>query len=96
MTKNSPKPHLMYFWPETTNTAKTRSFPDTTLPFDDPKQLSPDSDQVLDKSDVRFQRKCPKTWFFLAKMAKFWTKKGSKNGPDFFVRTEILLTISKE
>ena len=43
--------------------AKARIFSDTTLPFDDPKQLSQDSDQVLDKSDVRFRRKCPKTWF---------------------------------
>ena len=42
-------------------TAKARIFSDTTLPFDDPKQLSPDSDQVLDKSDVWFQRKFLKT-----------------------------------
>ena len=41
-------------------TAKTRIFPDTTLTFDDSKQLSPVSDQVLDKSDVQFRRKCPK------------------------------------
>ena len=40
---------------------KKRNFPDTTLPFDDSKQLSPVSDQVSDKSDVRFRRKCPKT-----------------------------------
>ena len=44
-----------------TKMAKTRIFPDTTLPLDDTKQLSPVSDQVLDKSDVRFRRKCPKT-----------------------------------
>ena len=31
-----------------------RNFPDTTLPFDDSKQLSSVSDQVLDKSDVWF------------------------------------------
>ena len=44
-------------------TAKTRNFPDITLPLDDSKQMSPDSNQVLDKSDVRFRRKCPKTSF---------------------------------
>ena len=43
--------------------AKTRIFLDTTLPFNDSKQLSQVSDQVLDKSDVRIRRKCPKTWF---------------------------------
>ena len=44
-------------------TTKTRNFPDKTLPFDDSKQTSPVSDQVLDKSDVQFRRKCMKTWF---------------------------------
>ena len=39
----------------------TRIFLDTTLPFNDSKQLSQVSDQVLDKSDVRIRRKCPKT-----------------------------------
>ena len=39
----------------------TRIFLDTTLPFDDSKQLSQVSDQVLDKSDVRIRTKCPKT-----------------------------------
>ena len=41
--------------------AKTRVFPDTTLSFDDSKQLSTVSDQVLDKSEVLFGRKGPKT-----------------------------------
>ena len=36
--------------------AKTRIFPDTTLPFEDSKQLSPVAGQGLDKSGVR---KCP-------------------------------------
>ena len=49
------------FDPKMAKTAKTRIFPDTTLPLDDKKQLSPVSDQVLDKSDVRIRRKCPKT-----------------------------------
>ena len=85
-------------------TAKTRVFPDTTLPFNDSKQLSPVSDQALDISDVRFRRKCLITWFLRengqilhqkrveenarkpdlwAKIAKFWTKKGSKMVPTF-------------
>ena len=41
------------FDPEMAETAKTRIFPDTTLPLNDSKQLSQVSDQVLDKSDVR-------------------------------------------
>ena len=57
-------PQAMYFWPKMVKTAKTRIFLDTTLPFDDSKQLSQVSDQVLDKSDVWIRRKCPKTWFF--------------------------------
>ena len=36
------------FDPKMTKTAKTRIFPDTTLPFDNSKQLFPVSDQVLD------------------------------------------------
>ena len=63
-------------------TAKTRIFPDKTLPFDDPKQLSPDSNQVLDKSDVRFRRKCPNTWFF-SENGQILDQKGPKNGPNF-------------
>ena len=80
----------MYFWPKMAKTAKTRIFPDTTLPLDDTKQLSPVSDQVLDKSDVRIRRKCPKTWF-LSKNGQILDQKGSKNGPDFLVRTKIVI-----
>ena len=68
MAKNSPKPSnvttsnvfLTQKWPKGQN----KNFTDTTLPFDDSKQLSQVSDQVLDKSDVWIRRKCPKTWFF--------------------------------
>ena len=54
-------PQAMYFDPKMAKTAKTRIFLDTTLPLNDSKQLSQVSDHVLDKSDVRFRRKCPKT-----------------------------------
>ena len=40
------------FDPKMAKTAKTRIFPDTTLPFSDSKQLSQDSEQFLDKSDA--------------------------------------------
>ena len=73
----------------------TRIFLDTTLQFDDSKQLSQVSDQVLDKSDVLIRKKCPKPDFW-AKMAKFWTKKGSKNGPDFLSEQKLSLTIFKQ
>ena len=43
------------FDPKMAKTAKTRNFPEITLPFDDSKQMSPVSDQVLDKSDVPFE-----------------------------------------
>ena len=67
MAKNGPKPYnvttcnvfLTQKWPKRSK----QEFSHTTLPFDDPKQLSPDSDQVLDKSDMRFQRKCLKPDF---------------------------------
>lgn len=52
----------MYF----TQMAKTRVFVGTTLPLNDSKQLSPVSNQVLDKSGMRIQRNCPKN-LFLAK-----------------------------
>ena len=42
-------------------TAKIRIFLDTTLSLNDSKQLYPDSGKVLDKSEVRFRRKFPKT-----------------------------------
>ena len=45
-------------------TAKTRIFPDTTLPFDDSKQLTPVSDQALDKSDMWFEENIQKPDFF--------------------------------
>ena len=50
-------PQAMYFDPKIAKTANTRIFLDTTLPFDDSKQLSQVSDQVLDKSDERIRRK---------------------------------------
>ena len=54
-------PHAIYFDRKMAKMAKISNFPDTTLPFDDSKQLSPVSDQVLDKSDVWFRIKGPKT-----------------------------------
>ena len=83
------------FDPKKAKMAKTSIFPDTTLPFDDSKQLSPVSDEDLDKSDERLRRKCPKT-SFSSKMAKFWTKKGSKNCPDFLSEQKFSLTIFKQ
>ena len=68
-------------------TAKTRIFPDTTLPFDDSKQLSQVSDQVLDKSDMRFRRKCPKS-LFLSKKRQILNQKGPKNAPRFFCQNK--------
>ena len=81
----------MYFWPKIGQNGQNKNFPrhNTDIKWSS-KQLSPISGKVLDKSDVRFQRKRPKTDFWI-KMAKFWTKKGSKNGPDFFVRTKIFI-----
>ena len=70
MTGKSQKPYKCHhrqciFDPKMAKKAKTRIFPDTTLLFDDSdsKEFSPVSDQALDKSDVRFRRKCPKTDF---------------------------------
>ena len=76
-------------------TAKTRNFPDTTLPFDDSKQLSTVSEQVLDKSDERFWRNCPKTCF-LNENGQILDQKGSKNGPDFLSEQKFSLTILKQ
>ena len=63
--KKQPKticPHMQcIFDPKMVKMAKTTILPDTTLPFNDSGQLPPVFDQVLDKSDVWFQRKCPKT-----------------------------------
>ena len=70
-------PHAIYFYLKMAKTAKTRIFPDTTLPFDDPKHLSPDFDQVLDKSDERFQRKCPKNLIFEQKWPNFRPNKSN-------------------
>ena len=54
-------PQAMYFWPKNGQNGQNKNFSDTTLAFDDSNQLSPASDQVLDKSDVQIRRKCPKT-----------------------------------
>ena len=83
-------PQAMYFWPKNSQNGKTRIFLDTTLTLNDSKQLSPVAGKVLDKSDVRFQRKCPKTWF-LSENGQILDKKGSKNGPNFFVRTKTFI-----
>ena len=62
-----------------------RSLKTSEEPINYKKQRSPVSDQVLDNSDARFRKKCKKPHFW-AKIAKFWTKKGCKNGQFFFVR----------
>ena len=77
-------------------TAKTRIFLDTTLPFDDSKHLSPVSDQVLDKSDVWFRRKCPKTWFLSENGQILDQKKGPKMAQIFLSGQKNSLTISKQ
>ena len=81
------------FYPKMVKTAKTRIFPDKTLPVNDSKQLSPVSDQVFNKSGVRFRKKMSKNLFFLVKMDKFWTKKGAKNGHDFLSEKKFSLSI---
>ena len=75
-------PQAMYFYLKMAKTAKTRIFPDTTLPFNGSDQLSPVSDKVLDKSDVRFRRKCPKTWF-LSENGQILDQKKVKMAPIF-------------
>ena len=41
------------------------------------KAIVPNSAQALDKSDVWFRRKCPKTWF-LSEKGQILDKKGSR------------------
>ena len=62
-------------------TAKTRTFPDPTLPFDDSKQLSPVSDQVLDKTDVRFQN--VRTPVFFSENGQIFDQKRVQKWPQF-------------
>ena len=88
MAKNSLKPYNVttsnvFLTQKMAKTAKTRIFPDTTLPFDDSRQLSPVGDKVLDKSDVRFRRKCPKTWF-LRENGQILHQKRVQKWPWFF------------
>ena len=95
MTKNSPKTYKCHniqciFDPKKAKKAKNREFPDKTLPFNDSKQLSPVSDQVLDKSAVQFRIKWPKAYFW-SKNGQISDQKGPKYGPDFFVRTKIVI-----
>ena len=78
------------FDPKMAETAKKRIFQGTTMSFDDLKQLPPVSDQVLDKSDVRFRRKYPNTWF-LNKNGQILDQKRVKNGPDICVRRKIFI-----
>ena len=72
-------------------TAKTRIFPDTTMPFDDSKQLSPVSDQVLNKSDERFRKKMSENLIFEQKWPNFGPKKGPKMAPIFFSEQKIVI-----
>ena len=80
MTKNSPKPYKCHhmqciFYPKMTKTAKPRIFPDKTLSFDDSKQLSPVSDQDLEKSDVQFSKKMSEILIFERKWPNFGRNK---------------------
>ena len=79
MAKNGQKHHFVstrnvFLTKKLAKTAKIRIFLDTTLPLNYSKQLSPVSGKVLDKSDVWFQRKCPKTWL-LSENGKFLDQK---------------------
>ena len=75
-----------------TKTAKTKIFPDTTLPLNDWKQLSQVSDQVTWNSDKRFSRKQPKTRF-LSKNGQILDQKGTKNDQKIFL-SQPKLTLS--
>ena len=77
--------------------AKTRIFPDTTLPLFDWKQLSQVFEQVTWNSDLRFWRKSSKTWFFGQKWPKM-AKKGQKRpNENFFQKSawNIFLVLSR-
>ena len=80
----------MYFWPKNSQNSQNKNFPRHNTAIRWFKQFSQVSDQVLDKSDVWIRRKCPKTWF-LSENGQILDQKGSKNGPDFFVRTKIVI-----
>ena len=100
MAKNGPKPYNVttsnvFLSQKWTKRQKTRIFLDTTLAFDDSNQLSPVSDQVLDKSDVRIRRKCPNTRF-LSENCQILDQKGSKNGPIFLSEQKFSLTTFKQ
>ena len=66
------------FYLKMAKTAKTRNFLDITLSFDDSKLMFPVSDQVLDKSDVQFQKKMPENLIFEQEWPNFGPKKGPK------------------
>ena len=76
-------------------TVKTRIFSDTTLAINDSNQLSPVSDQVLDKSDVQIRKKRPKTLFF-SENGQILDRKGSKIAPIFLSEQKFSLTIFKQ
>ena len=77
----------VFFYLKMAKTAKTSIYLDTTLPLNDSKQLSQVSDQVLDKSDVQFRRKWPKTWF-LSENGQILDQKRVQKWPRFFCRNK--------
>ena len=85
--KNHIMPPQCIFEPKMDKTTKTRVFSDTTLAFDDWNLLSPVSDQVLEKSDVRIRRKCAKTWF-LSKNGQILDQKRVQKWPRFFCQNK--------
>ena len=86
----------MYFWPKNDQNEQNKNFPRHNTAIRWFKELSPVSDQVLDKSDVRFRRKCPNTWFFSENGQILDQKRGPKMAQIFLSEQKFSLTIFKQ
>ena len=77
----------MYFWPKYGQNGQKKNFSRRNTVIRWFKAISPVSDQVLDKSDVWFRRKCPKTWF-LSENGQILDQKRVQKWPRFFLSAQ--------
>ena len=84
----------MHFWPQNGQNGQSKNFLRHNTAIRWSKAIDPRFWPSFRQIRCAVSKKMSKNLIFVAKMAKFWTKR-VKNGPDFLSEQKFLLTILK-
>ena len=81
----------MYFWPKNGQNGQNKNFPRHNTAIRQFKAIVPSFWPSFRQIWCAVSKKMSENLIFFSKNGQILDQKGSKNGPDFFVRTEIFI-----